>query len=302
MVLNYTALLKTLSDEADEVVLMNLKVLARISLHEVEFQRVLNAIVELFLTDRHLLETRGSLIIRKLCVLLNAKSIYISLAAVLRKTPDLEFASIMVQTLNLILLTALELTGLRRVLKNSFQATASPEDRAVFTALFNCWSHNPVATLSLCLLAQAYGLASALVQKFAEVEITVGFLMQIDKLVQLLESPIFIQLRLQLLEVDAAYHPALLKSLYGLLMLLPQSTAFRTLSDRLATVSSLQQHLGGGARPALSKNTKAESEYQDLLRHFEQVQEKHSRARQEALHSRSLHSLAAEKADEAKKE
>ena len=69
--------------------------------------------------------------------------------------------------------------------------------------------------------------------------------MQIDKLVQLLESPIFIQLRLQLLEGDAHYQPALLKSLYGLLMLLPQSTAFRTLSDRLATVSSLQQHLGG---------------------------------------------------------
>jgi vacuole morphology and inheritance protein 14 len=72
----------------------------------------------------------------------------------------------------------------------------------------------------------------------------VGFLMQIDKLVQLLESPIFVQLRLQLLEVDATYHAPLLKSLYGLLMLLPQSTAFRTLKDRLATVSSLQQHLG----------------------------------------------------------
>ena len=71
------ALLKTLSDESDDVVLMNLKVLARISLHEIEFQRVLNAIVDLFSTDRRLLETRGSLIIRKLCVLLNAKSIYI---------------------------------------------------------------------------------------------------------------------------------------------------------------------------------------------------------------------------------
>ena len=41
-----------------------------------------------------------------------------------------------------------------------------------------------------------------------------GFLMQIDKLVQLLESPIFIHLRLvQLLEVDAPHHPALVKSL-----------------------------------------------------------------------------------------
>ena len=79
----------------------------------------------------------------------------------------------MVQTLNLILLTALELSGLRQTLKTSFQPSATSDDRAVFNALFNCWSHNPVATLSLCLLAQAYDLASALVQKFAEVDITV---------------------------------------------------------------------------------------------------------------------------------
>ncbi len=39
---------------------------------------------------------------------------------------------------------------------------------------------------------------------------------------QLLESPIFLRLRLQLLEVDSPSYPALLKSLYGILMLLPQ--------------------------------------------------------------------------------
>lgn len=46
--------------------------------------------------------------------------------------------------------------------------------------------------------------------------------LQVDKLVQLLESPIFLRLRLQLLEVDSPSYPALLKSLYGILMLLPQ--------------------------------------------------------------------------------
>lgn len=47
---------------------------------------------------------------------------------------------------------------------------------------------------------------------------------QVDKLVQLLESPIFLNLRLQLLDVDSPSYPALLKSLYGILMLLPQVT------------------------------------------------------------------------------
>lgn len=124
----------------------------------------------------------------------------------------------MVQILNLILLTAPELTALRKGLKDCFHGGSSAEDRQVFVKLFECWSHNAVATFSLCLLAQAYQLSMCLIQRFAEIDVTVGFLMQADKLVQLLESPIFINLRLQLLEVDADYHVYLIKSLYGLLM------------------------------------------------------------------------------------
>ncbi|CAN0447798.1 unnamed protein product, partial [Hapterophycus canaliculatus] len=126
------------------------------------------------------------------------------------------------QALNLILLTAAELGELRQALRLSTKSDASPEDRELFGALFACWCHNPVATFSLCLLAQAYEVSAELVKEVAEVEITVGFLMQVDKLVQLLESPIFLRLRLQLLDVDSPSYPALLKSLYGILMLLPQ--------------------------------------------------------------------------------
>ena len=56
--------------------------------------------------------------------------------------------------------------------------------------------------LSLCLLAQAYEQAYNLLQIFAELEMTVNMLIQIDKLVQLLESPVFTYLRMQLLEPD----------------------------------------------------------------------------------------------------
>jgi vacuole morphology and inheritance protein 14 len=78
-------------------------------------------------------------------------------------------------------------------------------------------------------------------------------LIQIDKLVQLLESPVFtcrmrtsliinpanmtIDLRLQLLEPER--YPHLYKCLYGLLMLLPQSSAFAALKNRLNSVSAI---------------------------------------------------------------
>ena len=80
-----------------------------------------------------------------------------------------------------------------------------------------------------------------------------NMLIQIDKLVQLLESPVFTcemltelhsqtakyitDLRLQLLEPEK--YPHLYKCLYGLLMLLPQSSAFAALKNRLNSVSAI---------------------------------------------------------------
>jgi hypothetical protein len=124
--------------------------------------------------------------------------------------------------------------------------------------------------------------------------------MQIDKLVQLLESPVFIPIRLHLLDVNSKHHRNLLKSLYGLLMMLPQSQAYKTLSDRLSTVSSLKMHLSMYTTPAPTQNTSSTHTvtssassasahqlllsdlppssvpYGPLLQHFEEIQNKHN--------------------------
>jgi vacuole morphology and inheritance protein 14 len=259
-------LLKTLSDASDAVVLFTLQVLARISLgdgggpldedytppvvqnngeadegkpddvrgggllwgekDEKHFKLVINAILGLFASDRMLLENRGSLVVRKFCVLLDAESVYMLMAEVLSHSCEIgrggvapkeesfgadgvengssvdvdgdnkpvkfsiEFVSTMVQTLNLILLTANELHGLRVLLANALERNGLDRDVTetepadehigtrksvqVFETLFRCWCHSPVSIFSLCLLARAYGVAFALVQKFSELEVTVG--------------------------------------------------------------------------------------------------------------------------------
>ena len=70
----------------------------------------------------------------------------------------------------------------------------------------------------------------------------------------MLESPIFVNLRLQLLDVESKYHAPLLKSIYGLLMCLPQGDAFRLLNDRLTTVCNLRDNLGIGPMHPDSKD------------------------------------------------
>uniref|UniRef100_T1IMF9 Protein VAC14 homolog n=1 Tax=Strigamia maritima TaxID=126957 RepID=T1IMF9_STRMM len=201
----FPVLLKTLSDPSDEVVILNLEVLAEISLSVAgktrqckmdmilpdsvkELQDSLKRLnsyfinlLQLFGTDQQLLEDRGSFIVRQLCLLLSAEDIYQTLAEILLHETDLKFASIMVQTLNTILLTSSELFDLRSDL-------------------------NTLATELICLNLCFSG----------ELEVTVDFLTEIDKL---------------LLDCENNYY--LVKSLYGLLMLLPQSEAFRMLHYRL---------------------------------------------------------------------
>ncbi|KAK4542430.1 hypothetical protein RGQ29_033189 [Quercus rubra] len=230
----FHALLKALSDPSDEVVLLVLEVHAGIAKDPQHFRQLLVFLVHTFREDNSLLEKRGALIIRRLCVLLDAERVYREFSTILEGESDLDFASIMVQALNLILLTSSELSELRNLLKHSL---VNPAGKDLFVSLYASWCHSPMAIISLCLLAQTYQHSSAVIQSLVGEDINVKFLVQLDKLIRLLETPIFAYLRLQLLEPGR--YIWLLKALNGLLMLLPQqSAAFKILRTRLKTVPS----------------------------------------------------------------
>jgi vacuole morphology and inheritance protein 14 len=116
----FPALLKTLSDPAEAVVTKDLQLLSQISRNSEDdyFSNFMVSLLQLFSTDRKLLETRGNLIIRQLCMTLSAERIYRTLAECIEKEEDVEFASIMVQNLNNNLITAPELADLRKRLRN----------------------------------------------------------------------------------------------------------------------------------------------------------------------------------------
>uniref|UniRef100_A0A672R777 Protein VAC14 homolog n=1 Tax=Sinocyclocheilus grahami TaxID=75366 RepID=A0A672R777_SINGR len=322
----FPMLLKTLSDESDEVILKDLEVLAEIAsspagqtdtsglcdssdskteLHipggvrdgqpvvvgskvtdlspstpsmNSYFYKFMINLLKRFSLERKLLEMRGAFIIRQLCLLLHAENVFHSMADILLKEEDLKFASTMVQTLNTILLTSAELFQLRNQLKD----LRTQESCALFCCLYRSWCHNPVATVSLCFLTQNYQHAYDLIQKFGDLEVTVDFLMEVDKLVQLIESPIFTYLRLQLLDVE--HNPYLIKALYGLLMLLPQSQAFQLLSHRLSCVPNpeLMRTVLTGYSQLLyffREDPKPHIDYSELLQHFDRVQSKHLEVR-----------------------
>eukprot|EP01126_Amoeba_proteus_P056280 TRINITY_DN7057_c0_g1_i4.p1 TRINITY_DN7057_c0_g1~~TRINITY_DN7057_c0_g1_i4.p1 ORF type:complete len:267 (+),score=44.22 TRINITY_DN7057_c0_g1_i4:434-1234(+) len=229
----FPALFKLLSDPAEEVVRVVLQALAHFSSNETYFHKLMSSLIDLFRKDRKLLDDRTGLIVRQLALKIKPERVYRELAAILEDEEDTELASRIIQILNLTLLTAAEMLEMR----NDLKSLSTPESKDLFIALYKSWCYNESAVFSLCLLSQMYEHACHLIMKFSEFEMTVETLVEIDKLVQLLESPIFMYLRLQLL--DPERYGYLFKSLYGLLMLLPQTSAFETLRNRLNSVASL---------------------------------------------------------------
>ncbi|CAF0813041.1 unnamed protein product [Adineta steineri] len=287
----FPTLFRVLNDASDEAVLIVLQIFALISTsnrtnaernYNDYFTKFIIVLMDLFRTDRGLLEARGSFIIRQLCMLLSPEDIYKTLSETLANEPDSHFASIMVKILSSILLTSTELHDLRIKLKN----LQSIESSNLFVCLYKTWCHNPIALVALCFLSQNYDHACRLVQLFAEIEVTVDFLIEIDKLVQLIESPIFTYLRLALLDVEN--NQTLIRALCGLLMLLPGKTeAFHTLRRRLECVpnfidkfTSIDKRLANvsintNGNEIINDSQKKNINFDELQQYYLSVQNKH---------------------------
>ncbi|XP_001861850.2 protein VAC14 homolog [Culex quinquefasciatus] len=277
-----------LSDSSDEVVLQAIVVLAEIvnsatasgsGFDQRQYRHFLMELLTLFSENKIFLENRGTLIIRQLCRLLNAEYIYRTFAEILQEeSTNLKFASTMVRTLNMILLTTSDLFELRNTLRD----IRNEKSASLFECLYRCWSHCAVSTLSLCLLAQCYQHVSEIVVLFADMEITIDLLVEIDKLVQLIESPVFASLRLALVSHanDNADAQHLSRALYGILMLLPQTEVFNLLRNRLQCVPN---YWGQPATLSSASSNESQSKinFGELFAHFKRVQELHHRQRVE---------------------
>lgn len=163
---------------------------------------------------------------------------------------DIEFVSSFVQQMNNVLLNSAEATQLREQLKNCIGLEGKGdqcERRArLFHILITAFAHNLVATLSLCIWCGAYLTASTFLHQTDPLDLNLICCLEVDEFVELLERPLFRHLHLLMLECDKeegreGSGAMLFHALRSLLMLIPQSTAYTVLKDRLLTVSRFRQ-------------------------------------------------------------
>lgn len=272
----FITLLKTLNCSNEEIINKVLDLLSKISnqSNDKYFNNFMVDLLDLFKKDSRLLDSKSDFIIKKICKSLDSERIYNSLSKVLlekfstdNNEDDLKFISIMIQILNNNLIIAPELINLRKKLINK-------ESIELFENLFKCWSLNSPSLLCLTLLTSNYQLSYKIINQMVKYEININILVQLDLLIQLLESPIFAKLRLDLL--DPIKNIYLFKCLYGLLMLLPQSNSFKILQNRLNSISSIT-NLPLNSKDSdqdVSMSPNINEEYNnELLEYFNQRQE-----------------------------
>lgn len=266
-IIDLTSLLRSCADASHDVISKILNLASRISEDNQDFFKDFMVKLILFF-ENDVLESKANaasgaqttlsrgkveFIIRRLSVSISSEKIFQALSEVLvsLKQKNIEFISNIVVTLNNILLTSHELQDLRKKLKSLDMYKA--DDWNFFSTLFQSWCYNVPSALSLCLLTSNYELSYSIIKNLAELEVTFQLLTQLDVLVQLLELHIFLKLRLQLLEPEN--HPYLYKTLYGILMIMPQSSTYTTLKNRLAALANFQHSALGPSLPATPVTT-----------------------------------------------
>ncbi|KAK8793310.1 hypothetical protein WA158_004669 [Blastocystis sp. Blastoise] len=220
-------------------------------------------IIDKFLADQKFLESRGCLIFRTLCKYLSVEDVYTVTSSTLKECKDYVSISLIIHMLNVILLTADETQELRILLRCCFSNyKKDPEQykkgKEIYDQIYESWCINPIAALSLCWLVEDYELAYHIILHLGCEEFSLSLLMQADKLVQFLESPVYYHMRLHLIEPNSPILKPLLQSLYGFLMLLPQSHGYKVLQARLSGV--VQLHL---ALQNYSETSEPSEEYKE---------------------------------------
>jgi len=164
---------------------------------------------------------------------------------------DYQFVSAFIQQMCLVLLNSKEASKLRNTLKDCIGYGREVEERdrrrsRLFHILLHSFSHNLVATTSLCLWGGACRTASLFLKRIDPLDISLVFLLELDKLVEMIERPLFRHLHVRMLETDKnplaeGSGTMLFQVLKSILMLLPQSACYNILRDRLVSTSRFRQ-------------------------------------------------------------
>ena len=108
----------------------------------------------------------------------------------------------------------------------------------LFEKLFNLWAFNPFSAVLLTMYCNYFELSYYLALELSKTKLQESDFIELCQVVQIFESSLFNNIRIKLLPFSTPSIPfsVLVKTLYALLMMLPQSNAFDALNNRIRSI------------------------------------------------------------------
>jgi hypothetical protein len=208
----------------------------------------------------------------------------------------LKFASSFVRHMCHVLMNTNEAKPLRDTIQDCVSCHAGSERDCqrsrLFHILLHSFAHNLASSVTLCFWAGAYRTTHMLLNSIDPLDLNLMFLLEVDRFIELLERPLFRHLHIRMLERDGdptreGSANMLFQTLKALLMLLPQSTCYFVLRDRLASVSRFRQSAIANPNPVRTRNN-TKDDVSVYLHRILEVRMMHCRAAWDTIRADSL--------------
>ena len=119
----------------------------------------------------------------------------------------------------------------------SYSKVEFSEKENIYLKIFRLFSFNPISLLIFTIYTEFYELSFNIILNLVYVELDKDYYKDLIKIVQLIETNSFNEIRMKLL--NPLKNIYLVKTLYGILMLLPKGVAYNALSNRLKGIETL---------------------------------------------------------------
>ena len=213
---------------------------------------VIDLIIQKLYKSQDLIPSCGIIILKTLSNTIDIFNIFTIISDKLLKTKDINFVIKLTKTLNMFLLADKKCQKLRNELsKKRYVLSKNNEnndntnsindknkiDNNLFEKLFCLWAFNPFMTVLLTMYCNYFELSYYLTLELSKMKLQENDYIELCQIVQIFESSIFNSIRIKLIRPKKNIF--LVKTLYALLMLLPQSNAFDALNNRIQSVKTL---------------------------------------------------------------
>ena len=208
---------------------------------------IINLIIDKFSKTQTLIHLSGIKILKTLSKTVNIFTIFKIFCENLIKNKDLNFVIKITKMLNMFLLGEKECQNIRNELlsrkrtmsMNNLNEIEDNTEYNLFEKIFYIWSLSPFMSVLLCMYCKYFELSYYLTLELSKLKLKQNDYIELCQIVQIFESSIFNNIRIKLINPKKNIY--LVKTLYALLMLLPQSNSFDSLNNRIKIIKSISK-------------------------------------------------------------